>query len=97
MRKTKDEAHATEVQGRIWMEKVCSFIGDARKRVTALVAIARWIWVVNSLVAIAGIAYHRYDVAALGGFTWMLSLVAAAVGIRATKYLATAERTMDTL
>ncbi len=79
------------------MENVCIFIGDARKRVSALVAIARWIWIVNSLVAVAGVLYHRYEIAALAGFTWMLSLVAAAVGMRATKYLTTAERTMDSM
>lgn len=84
-------------RGGIGMEKVGSFIGDARRRIVALVVISRWLWIVNSLVAITGIAYHRYDVALLAGFTWLLSLVATAVGMRATKYLMTAERTMNSL
>lgn len=79
------------------MEKVGSFIDDARKRVMALVIIARWIWVINSLVAITSIAYHRYDIAALAAFTWVLSLVAAAFGGRATKCLVTAENTIESL
>ena len=75
------------------MEKVSTRISDARRRVAALVAMARWIWIVNSLVAIAGIANRRYDIAALAGFTWVLSLLASAFGHRAAEYLANVERT----
>ena len=75
------------------MEKAGNSISDARRRVTALVAMARWIWIVNSLVTVAGVAYHRYDVAALAGFTWVLSLLASAFGQRAAKYLVNVERT----
>ena len=76
------------------MDKEASRISDARKRVTALVAMARWIWVVNSLVGLVSVAYGRYDVAALAGFTWVLSLFAAALGHRAAEYLITIERTI---
>jgi len=75
------------------MEKVGNSISDARRRVNALVTMARWIWVVNSLVMIAGVAHHRYDVAAVAGFTWVLSLLAAALGHRAAEHLVNMERT----
>ena len=75
------------------MQKVGNSISDARKRVTALVIMARWIWIVNSLVTVAGVAYHRYDIAALAGFTWVLSLLASAFGHRAAEYLVNMERT----
>jgi hypothetical protein len=74
------------------MEKVSISISDARRRVNVLVVMARWIWVVNSLVMVAGMWYQRYDVAALAGFTWVLSLFAAALGHRAVEYLGMAER-----
>ena len=73
------------------MEKVGNTISDARRRVTALIMIARWIWVVNSVVAITSIMYHRYDITALAAFTWVLSLLATAFGHRAEKYLGIAE------
>jgi hypothetical protein len=76
------------------VDKQASRISDARKRVMALVAIARWIWVTNSVVGVAGVAYGRYDIAALAGFTWVLSLVAASFGHRAAEYLVTVERTI---
>lgn len=75
------------------MEKVSNRISDARRRVTALVIMARWIWIVNSLFAVGGIAYHRYDIAALAGFTWALSLLASACGHRAAEHLVNVERT----
>lgn len=75
------------------MEKVSNRISDARRKVTALVAMARWIWIVNSVVMIAGVAYHRYDVAAVAGFTWVLSLLTAALGHRAAEYLVNMEHT----
>lgn len=73
------------------MEKVGNTISNARQKVTALILIARWIWVVNSVVAITSIIYHRYDITALAAFTWVLSLLAAAFGQRAEKYLGTVE------
>jgi hypothetical protein len=76
------------------VDKEAGRITDARKRVTALVAIARWIWVVNSLVGLASVAYGRYDIAALAGFTWVLSLLVAAFGHRAAEYLVAVERTI---
>ena len=76
------------------MEKVGSNISDARRRVTALIIMARWIWIVNSLVTVVGLAYHRYDIAALAGFTWVLSLLASAFGHRAAEYLGAMERTI---
>ena len=75
------------------MEKVSTNISDARRRINVLVAMARWIWIVNSLVMIAGMWYQRYDIAALAGFTWVLSLFAAAFGHRAVEYLGAEERT----
>ena len=75
------------------MEKVGDSISDARRMVSALVIMARWIWVVNLLVAIAGVAYRRYDIVALAGFTWVLSLLASAFGHRAAQYLVNVERT----
>lgn len=78
------------------MEKVSNSISDARRRVSALVLIARWIWVVNSVVAITSITMHRFDVAALAAFTWVLSLLAAAFGHRADAYLGTAEQSLHT-
>ena len=74
------------------MEKVGANISGARRNVNVLLTTARWIWVVNSLVMIAGVWYQRYDVAAVAGFTWILSLFAAAFGHRAVEYLGAEER-----
>ena len=74
------------------MENISSNISDARKLVTVLAVMTRWIWVVNSLVLIAGVAYERYDVTALAAFTWVFSLLAAALGHRAAAYLIAVER-----
>ena len=73
------------------MENVGNTISDARRRVTALVLMARWIWVVNSVVGITSVMYHRYDITALAAFTWVLAILAAVCGNRAEKYLGTAE------
>lgn len=40
---------------------------------------------------------RRYDLSALAGFTWVLSLVAAAVGNRAERNLGVAEQTIRQL
>ena len=76
------------------MEKEAGRISDARKRVTAVVMLARWIWVVNSIVGLVSVAYGRYDIAALAGFTWALSLLVASFGHRAAECLTTVERTI---
>jgi hypothetical protein len=74
------------------VEKVDSRIADARKKVTSLVMVARWIWIVNSVVGLVGVAYGRYDVAALAAFTWVLSLLVAAFGHAAAEHLVKVER-----
>ena len=78
------------------MEKFGNNISDARRRVTTLAIMARWIWVVNSVVGLVSITYHRFDIAALAAFTWVLSLVAAALGHSAANYLGSVERTIRT-
>lgn len=77
------------------MEMHVSRISDARRRVTVMASIARWLWIVNSLVALSSALRGRFDIAALAGFTWALSLVVAAFGNRAAQYLASIERTMN--
>jgi hypothetical protein len=77
------------------VEKEASRISDARRRVTALVAIARWLWIVNSLVMLLSAWRGRYDIAALAAFTWVLALLVAAFGHRAAEYLATVERAIN--
>lgn len=77
------------------MDVQISRISDARRRVTVMASIARWLWVVNSLVALSGALRGRFDIAALAGFTWILSLVVAAFGNRAAQYLASIERTIN--
>jgi hypothetical protein len=76
------------------MEKLASEVTDARKRVAALVEITRWLWVINAIVMVVGIYYSSYQVAALAGFTLVVSLIAAAVARRASSYLRAAVRTI---
>ena len=78
------------------MVKQTSRINDPRRKVTALVSIARWLWIINSLVALIGIISGRYDVAALAAFTWVMSLLVAAFGSRAALYLSRTERVIRT-
>jgi hypothetical protein len=76
------------------MDELTSEIRDARKRVAALIEITRWLWVVNAIVMAVGIYYANYEIAALAGFTWVLSLIAAGIARRASLYLRAAVRTM---
>lgn|GEM_PF-1504300 len=78
------------------MEKELNRVSDARRRVTALVAIARWLWIVNSLVMFASVWRGDYELAALAGFTWVLSLLVAAFGSRAARHLTTVEQSLRT-
>jgi hypothetical protein len=55
---------------------------DARRKLTALVGIDRWVWVINAAVMLIGVYYGRFDIAALAGFTWILTLIATAIGAR---------------
>jgi hypothetical protein len=96
MRNTNSGEEATaRAKRRSAVEKEASRISDARRRVTALVAIARWLWVVNSVVTVLSVVRGRYDIAALAGFTWLLSLLVAAFGHRAAEYLTTVERAIN--
>lgn len=56
-------------------------------RMNALVAVWRIVWCINAAVIFVGFHYHRYDVAALAGFTCVLSLIATAISRRISKYL----------
>ncbi len=76
------------------MDELTTEIRDARKTITALVEITRWLWVVNAVVMVIGICYADYRIAALAGFTWVLSLVAAGIARRASFYLKAAVRTI---
>lgn len=76
------------------MDTLDSGIDNARKRVAAFTEIARWIWCINALVMLIGAYYNRYELAALAGFTWILSLVAAAIGRRVVEYLSTVENSI---
>jgi len=77
------------------MEKLRNEIEDALRRIKTLVIIARWIWIVNSVVLITSITRHRLDIAGLAAFTCVFGLIAAAMGRRASRYLATAEQTIQ--
>ncbi len=77
------------------VEKEVGRISDARRRVTALASIARWLWIVNSLVMLLSAWQGRFDIAALAAFTWILSLIVAAFGNRAAQYLTSVERAIN--
>lgn len=69
------------------MEELGSRVTDARRGISALVSVARWVWVLNCLVSLAGFTCHRFDVAAVAGSTSAMSLVVAAYARRAVRNL----------
>ena len=71
------------------MDKHEAGIQEALRRVTAFTETVRWVWVVNMIAMIAGLARGRYGLAALAGFSWILALTAAAAGRRAMRHLET--------
>ncbi len=74
------------------MDKYEAGVGEALRRVTAFTETVRWVWVVNMIAMIAGLARGRYGLAALAGFSWILALTAAAAGRRAMRHLETISR-----
>jgi hypothetical protein len=76
------------------MNELDLIIRDARRRLVALVEIVRWLWIVNAAVMVLGLVYGSYQIAALAGFTWILSVVAAAIARRTVAYLRAATHTM---
>lgn len=76
------------------MEKLYSEIINIRKRVTAVAEIARWLWCINAVVVVVAIIYLQYELAALAGFTCVLSIVAAAIARRAALYVDKVDHTV---
>lgn len=77
------------------MEELNNRVSDARRRIAALVMVARLVWVVNSLVGLASFVLHRYEVAALAGYTALMSLFLTACARRAVRHLHTVERVIS--
>ncbi len=77
------------------MEKLDFEIEDALSRLTALVEITRWVWAVNLAALIVALIYGSYQVAVLAAFTGLLTLVGAAIGRRASRYLNSAHDTVE--
>ena len=73
------------------MEELRTDLGVAARRLAALIEITRWLWIVNAAVTIIAIIYERYDIVAIAAFTWVLSLVAAAIAKRDEIYVDRAE------
>ena len=73
------------------MEELRTDLGVAARRLAALVEINRWLWIINAAVTIIAIIYERYDIVGIAAFTWVLSLVAAAIAKRAEIYVDRAE------
>ena len=74
------------------MDKYEAGVEEALRRVKTFTDMVRWVWVVNMVAMIAGLARGRYRLAALAAFSWILALTAAAAGRRAMKYLETISR-----
>jgi len=68
-------------------ENICPDLSETRRRLVTLVDIGRWVWVVNAVVTMVGAYYGRFDIAALAGFTWAMSLIATAIARRAAASL----------
>lgn len=73
------------------MEELRTDLGVAAKRLAALIEITRWLWIINAAVTIIAVVYERYDIVGIAAFTWLLSLVAAAIAKRAEIYVDRAE------
>ena len=73
------------------MDELRTDLGVAANRLAALVEITRWLWIVNAAVTVIAIVYERYDIVGIAAFTWLMSLVAAAIAKRAEIYLGRAE------
>ncbi len=76
------------------MDQQDAYIVDALHRIVAVTEIARWLWLVNLAVMIVGIWTRRYELAVLGGFTWLLSLVAAAIAKKVAVHLTIARESL---
>jgi hypothetical protein len=57
------------------------------KRLAVLTEIARWVWLTNMIVTLAAIASHHFVVAVISGFTFVATLIAAAMGRKSVEYL----------
>jgi hypothetical protein len=73
------------------MDELRTDLGVAAKRLAALIEITRWLWIINAAVTIIAIIYERYDIVGIAAFTWVLSLIAAAIAKRAEIYVDRAE------
>lgn len=77
------------------MEELENRVTDARKRISALMRVARWAWVLNSLIGLAALGCHRYELAVVAGYTSVTSLFVAAFARRAARHLHTVERAIS--
>lgn len=69
------------------MQQLYSGLKAARGRVKLAAEVMRWVWVTNAVVMIVGILENRWELAAVAGVTWVMTLVAAAVAKRIGIYL----------
>ncbi len=74
------------------MEELGSRVTLARKRLSRLLAVARWVWVANCVIALWCFAGHRYELATAAGYTSIMSLLVAACARRAARHLLSVER-----
>jgi len=74
------------------MEELGNRVTDARRRILALVSVARWVWVVNTLIGLTSFVCHRYELAAVAGYTSAMSFFVAVYARRAARQLRNVER-----
>lgn len=74
------------------MQQLYSGLKAARGRVKLLAEVMRWVWVTNSVVMVVAIMEKRWELAAVAGVTWVMTIVAAAVAKRVDIYLNQVER-----
>lgn len=74
------------------MKQLHNGLKAARGRVRLLAEVMRWVWLTNAVVMTVGIIERRWELAAVAGVTWVMTLVAAAVAKRIDTYLNQVER-----
>ena len=79
------------------MEELETRVTDARRRISALVSVARWVWILNSLVGLASFACHRYELATVAGYTSATSLLVAACARNAARHLRNVESAINSI
>lgn len=74
------------------MGKLEGGIADARRRVSAVLDILRWVWCLNAAAMALGIHSGNYEMAAATGLTCLLGLAGSAVARGAERRLRVVER-----